>query len=266
LIPLSDENPTLHTPVMTWIILGLMFVAWFVVEGAGNPFRMAVSVCNYGMVPGELSGRVRVGVGVPLGSGLACVVDRSAVNWLTPVTSIFLHGGWMHLLGNALFFWVFGNNIEDSMGPVRFLGFFILCGLVAGATHVIVDPGSPIPTVGASGAIAGILGAYLVLYPKVKVNMLFIFVIFFRIIPLPAWIVLAYWFVVQLLSGWSQLTPLRPEISGGVAFWAHIGGFIAGVSLIKLFEDRRLVAARTRRDLIVSGPWTHVARDRGAVP
>jgi membrane associated rhomboid family serine protease len=166
----------------------------------------------------------------------------------------------MHLLGNALFFWVFGNNIEDSMGPARFVAFFLICGLAAAATHVIVDPASPIPTVGASGAIAGVLGAYLVLYPKVRVNMLFFFVIFFRIIALPAWVVLVYWFIVQLLSGWSQLTPLRPEVSGGVAFWAHIGGFITGVALIKLFEDRRRVAARTRRDVIAGTPWNADAR------
>jgi membrane associated rhomboid family serine protease len=256
-IPISDENPTIHTPVATWVILGLMFAAWFVVEGAGvNAFRMAVSVCNYGMVPGELTGRAVLGEGVPLGSGLACVVDAQAINWLTPITSMFLHGGWMHLLGNALFFWVFGNNIEDSMGAGRFVAFYLVCGLIAAATHIIMDPSSPIPTVGASGAIAGILGAYLVLYPKVRVNMLFIFVIFFRIIPVPAWIVLLYWFLVQLVSGWSQLTPLRPEVSGGVAFWAHIGGFLAGIALIKLFEDRRRVAARTRRDLIVGGPYT----------
>src|ERR1043165_6758502 len=175
---------------MTWVILGLMFAAWFVVEGAGDPFRMAVSVCNYGMVPGELTHRAEVGFAVPLGSGLACVVDRNGINWLTPITSMFLHGGWMHLLGNALFFWVFGNNIEDSMGGGRFLLFYLLCGLAAAGTHILFQPGSPVPTVGASGAIAGILGAYLVLYPKVRVNMLFFFVVFIRIIPIPAWVVL----------------------------------------------------------------------------
>src|SRR5215216_5187200 len=178
MIPISDENPTLHTPVATWVILGLMFAAWFVVEGAGfNAFRLAFSVGNYGMVPGELTGRAELGEGVPLGSGLACVVDAQAINWLTPVTSMFLHGGWMHLLGNALFFWVFGNNIEDSMGAGRFIVFYLVCGVIAAVTHIIMDPSSAIPTVGASGAIAGILGAYLVLYPKVRVNMLFFFVI-----------------------------------------------------------------------------------------
>lgn len=238
---------------MTWVILGLMFAAWFVVEGAGNSFKMAVSVCHFGMIPGALTGQAPASFEVGLGMGPPCPVGGSHVSFLTPLTSMFLHGGWMHLLGNALFFWVFGNNIEDSMGPVRFVIFYLTCGLIAAATHIIIDPSSPIPTVGASGAIAGVLGAYLVLYPKVRVNMLFFFIIFIRIIPLPAWVVLLYWFLVQLLSGWSQLSPLRPEVSSGVAFWAHIGGFLAGIALIKLFEDRRRVAARTRRD-IIAGP------------
>lgn len=248
MIPLSDENPTLHTPLMTWLILGGMFAVWFVVQGAGAGLPMAVSACNWGMVPGELTGRAPLGQEVPMGMGLACVVDNQSINILTPLTSLFLHGGWMHLLGNALFFWVFGNNIEDSMGPGRFVAFYIACGLAAAAAHILIDPASPIPTIGASGAIAGILGAYLILYPKIRVNMLFFFVIFFRIIPLPAWVVLIYWFIVQLLSGWSQLTPLNPEVSGGgVAVWAHVGGFVAGMALIKLFEDRKRVAARTRQ-------------------
>src|SRR5438046_2866645 len=114
MIPISDENPTLSTPVMTWIILGVLFAAWFVVEGAGNGDQMAVAVCNWGMVPGELTHRAALGTAVPIARGMACVVDNERINILTPFTSMFLHGGWMHLLGNALFFWVFGNNIEDS--------------------------------------------------------------------------------------------------------------------------------------------------------
>jgi membrane associated rhomboid family serine protease len=240
---------------MTWFILGAMFAVWFVVEGAGNGFRMAISVCDWGMVPGELTHRARLGTAVPLGLGLSCVVDNASINLLTPITSIFLHGGWMHLLGNALFFWVFGNNIEDSMGPGRFLAFFLVCGLAAAGVQILSDPASPIPTVGASGAIAGVLGAYLVLYPHVRVNMLFFFVVFIKIFPIPAWVVLIYWFLVQLLSGWSQLTPLRPEVSGGVAVWAHVGGFLAGIALIKLFEDRARVAARSRQRVLARPPW-----------
>jgi membrane associated rhomboid family serine protease len=133
---------------------------------------------------------------------------------------------------------VFGNNIEDSMGPGRFLAFYLLCGLIAAATHVLVNPASAVPTVGASGAISGVLGAYLVLYPRVRVNMLFIFIIFFKVFAIPAWIVLIYWFGVQVVT--AQVSPA----AGGVAVWAHIGGFISGMVLIKAFENPRLVAER----------------------
>ena len=245
MIPISDENPTLHTPIMTWLILGAMFAVWLVAQGAGlDPETMGRTVCNFGLVPGELTHRAAVGTGVPIGPRMACIVDRDAINVLTPVTSMFLHGVWGHILGNALFFWVFGNNIEDSMGPPRFLVFYLICGLVAAGTHVLMNPASPVPTVGASGAISGILGAYLVLYPRVRVNMLFIFVIFFRVIPLPAWAVLIWWFFVQVIASLPSLSSVSPEVSGGVAVWAHIGGFIAGAALIKLFEKPRMVEAR----------------------
>jgi membrane associated rhomboid family serine protease len=247
MIPISDENPTLRTPVMTWIILGAMFAVWFVVQGGGlpgNEVQLVTSICNLGMVPGELTHRAPLGLGVPLAPGLACVIDNDAINILTPLTSMFLHGGWAHILGNALFFWVFGNNIEDSMGPGRFLAFYLICGLAAAGAQVMVDPASPVPTVGASGAISGVLGAYLVLYPRVRVNMLFYFLIFFKIFAIPAWVVLIYWFGVQVLTGLPQLNSMRPDVSGGVAVWAHIGGFLTGMLLIKLFENRAYVAAR----------------------
>ena len=245
MIPISDDNPTLRTPVMTWLILGSLFAVWVLVQGGGfDPVRLAASVCNYGMVPGEITLRAAVGTAVPLGNGLACVVDRDAINIFTPLTSMFLHGSWSHILGNAVFFWVFGNNVEDSMGPGRFLGFYILCGLAAAATDIAVQPASPVPTVGASGAISGIMGAYLVLYPRVKVNMLFWFLIFLRVFPIPAWIVLIWWFGVQVLTGLPQLSSMRPDISSGVAVWAHIGGFVAGMILIKVFENREFVATR----------------------
>ena len=246
MIPISDENPTLHKPYMTWALLGAMFAVWLVVEGAGlDPLRLAASICDYGMVPGELTHRARLGLAVPIARGMACVVDDNAINALTPFTSMFLHGGWGHILGNALFFWVFGNNIEDSMGPGRFFIFYVVCGLAAAATHILVQPASPVPTVGASGAISGILGAYLVLYPRVRVNMLFIFIFIIRVFPVPAWLVLIWWFALQVITGLPELSTVRPEVSSGVAVWAHVGGFVAGVLLIKLFENRRLVAERT---------------------
>ena len=246
MIPISDENPTLHTPVMTWFLLGAMFAVWIIVQKAGlDPYQLAVSICDYGMVPGELTHRARIGFAVPIARDLACVVDNSPINKFTPLTSMFLHGGWGHILGNALFFWVFGNNIEDSMGGARFVVFYLICGLAAAATHILVQPGSPVPTVGASGAISGILGAYLVLYPRVRVNMLFIFIFIIRVIPVPAWLVLIYWFAVQVITGLPELSPVRPEVSGGVAVWAHVGGFVTGVLLIKLFENHRFVDERT---------------------
>jgi membrane associated rhomboid family serine protease len=247
LIPISDDNPTLRTPVVTIGLLGAIAAAWVLAQGAGfDPAILAASVCNLGLVPGEITGAAKLGTALPMGGGMACVVDNEPVNWLTPLTSMFLHGGWMHLVGNALFLWVFGNNVEDSMGRLRFLVFYLVCGLAGSAGQVAIDPGSPVPVVGASGAISGVMGAYLVLYPRVLVNMLFIFVIIVRVIPLPAWVVLIYWFVLQLIGVLPQLGGASGEPEGGVAFMGHVGGFVAGLALVKPFEDRRLVAVRTR--------------------
>jgi len=171
------------------------------------------------------------------------VVDAQTINWFTPVISLFMHGSWAHLLGNCLFLWVFGNNIEDVMGRGRFLAFYLICGLAAAAAHVFVAPASPIPTVGASGAISGVMGAYLMLFPQVRVRMLFIFVIFFKIIPLPAWLVLLWWFGLQVIMGLPELDPTA-DVTGGVAVWAHVGGFVAGAGLIHLFTAPKLLAAR----------------------
>jgi membrane associated rhomboid family serine protease len=226
---------------MTYLILIGMFATWIFVQGAGfDPQALAASVCNLGMVPGELTHIAPVGQAVPLGRGLACVVDNEPINILTPVISMFLHGGWGHLLGNALFFWVFGNNIEDSLGHFRFLVFYVVCGLAAAAAHVLAQPASPLPTVGASGAISGILGAYLVLYPRVRVRMLFIFIV----IPIRAWLVLIWWFFWQIVAALPELKN-GADLSGGVAVWAHVGGFLTGVLLVKVFENRRLVVRRS---------------------
>jgi membrane associated rhomboid family serine protease len=245
LIPIGDEHTTLRTPVMTYAIITANVLTWLLVQGAGfNEPALAASVCNYGMVPGEITRLAAIGSGIPLGDGMACIIDAEPINRFTPLTSMFLHGSWAHLLGNMLFFWVFGNNIEDSMGSARFAVFYLICGLAAAAAHILVQPGSPVPTVGASGAISGVMGAYLVLYPKIRVKMLFIFVIFFRVFRIPAWMGLIWWFFLQLLSALPELSTMRPEVSSGVAFWAHVGGFVAGALLVKLFENPRLVAAR----------------------
>jgi membrane associated rhomboid family serine protease len=248
MIPISDENPTIRTPVMTYALLAALFGVWFYVQGGGGvvgpPTELLASVCNWGLVPGELTHRAPLGLAVPLSPehGLACVVDNEAKNVLTPLTSMFLHGGWGHILGNSLYLWVFGNNVEDSMGRFRFLAFYLLCGLAAAAAHVAVEPGSPVPTVGASGAISGVLGGYLLLYPRVRVRTYFPPIFLFHV---PAWVVLILWFGSQVLTGLPQLTPMRPEVSSGVAVWAHIGGFVAGALLVRVFEDRKMVRRRT---------------------
>jgi membrane associated rhomboid family serine protease len=246
MIPISDDNPTLRTPLMTYLLLALIWGVWIFAQGAGLDMpQLASSVCNLGMIPGELSGLAPVGSYIDVGEGLRCSVDDDPVNLFTPVTSMFLHGGWGHIIGNSLFFWVFGNNIEDSMGRFRFIVFYLVCGLAAAATHVFMQPGSPVPTVGASGAISGVMGAYLLLYPRVRVNMLFIIFFFIRIFPIPAWVVLIYWFALQVISGLPSLIDPSPVHTGGVAVWAHVGGFVAGAVLVKFFENYRTVAERS---------------------
>jgi membrane associated rhomboid family serine protease len=246
MIPISDDNPTLRTPVVTVLLLAALGAAWVLIQGAGlDELRLAASVCDLGFVPGEVTRLARLGTSVPLGRGLSCVVDSEAINAITPLTSMFLHGGWMHLLGNALYLWIFGNNVEDSLGRFRFLVFYLVCGLAAAAAQAALDPSSPVPMVGASGAISGVMGGYLVLYPRVRVNVLFFILFFIRIVPIPAWAVLIFWFGTQLLAGLPQLSALDPVHSGGVAVWAHIGGFVAGVVLVKLMENRELVGRRT---------------------
>ena len=248
MIPISDQNPTIRTPVMTYALLAALFGVWLLVQGGGgvtgSPVRLLETVCNFGLVPGELTGLAPVGLAVPLSPehGLACVVDDLPINVFTPVTSMFLHGGWGHLLGNALYLWVFGNNVEDSMGRFRFLAFYLLCGLAAAAAHMVVEPASAIPTVGASGAISGVLGGSLLLSPRARVRTFFppIF-----LVHVPAWFVLVFWFLGQVLTGLPQLNTVDPNASGGVAVWAHVGGFVAGALLVKLFEDRAFVRRRT---------------------
>ncbi len=257
MIPLSDRNPVLRTPVVTYLILAALAAVWLFVQrgwdfGEAGFYALATSVCNLGLVPGEVTGLAPLGQAVPMAPGLACVIDAEPVNTLTPVTSMFLHGSWGHILGNGLFLWVFGNNVEDVMGRGRFVVFYLICGLAAAAAHVLVTPASPIPTVGASGAISGVLGAYLVLFPRVRVNMLFWFFIIIRIIPVPAWLVLAYWFILQIVMGLPELTAVERGLTGGVAVWAHVGGFVAGMLLVKLFENRDLT--RRRRELVAATP------------
>lgn len=248
MFPLSDDNPTLRIPVVTIALLVLIGAVWIFVQGAGfDPAMLAASVCKLGLIPGEITRTAAVGTTVQIGDAMTCVVDSDPINYLTPLTSMFLHGSWAHILGNGLFLWVFGNNVEDSMGRLRFIVFYLICGLVAAAAQVAIAPASPVPIVGASGAISGVMGAYLVLYPTARVKTLFILIVFIRVIPLPAWAILLYWFALQILMALPQLTGAQEAVSSGVAVLAHVGGFLAGALLVKLFENRTLVDERTRR-------------------
>lgn len=236
MIPYHDENQTQRTAIVTLLLITLNIVAWIFVQGAGAQRALAASVCNLGLIPGELTGLLRPGLGFPMGDGLVCVTDpgRQAGNVLT---SMFLHGGWMHLIGNMWFLWLFGNNIEDSMTRPRFIVFYLACGLAAALLQVALDPSSIVPMVGASGAISGVMGAYLVLYPRVRVYTLVFLGFFLTSVALPAWVMLLYWGGLQLLGGFTSIGAQ----GGGVAFWAHVGGFVAGAVLAKLFAVRRHV-------------------------
>ena len=237
MIPYRDENETQRRSIVTAAIIGLNVFTWIVVQGAGADFPLAKSLCELGLIPGELTASLPVGSRFRMGPGLVCLTDPGRqVSHL--ITSMFLHGGWMHLLGNMWFLWLFGNNVEDSMGRLRFVIFYLLTGLAAAFGQIVTDPDSIVPMVGASGAISGVMGAYLILYPRVKVYVLVPIFIFFTSIALPAWVMLGYWFFIQLASGL-----LSSGEMGGVAFWAHVGGFLAGVVLIKFFTREEYLQA-----------------------
>jgi len=242
MFPYRDENQTQRTPFVTFTLIALNVLAWLFIEGAGSPLALARAVCDLGLIPGELTGALRPGAQFPMGNGLVCVTDPG--RQVSHVfTSMFLHGSWMHLIGNMWFLWIFGDNIEDSMGRVRYAIFYLTCGVAAALLQVLFNQASGIPMVGASGAISGVMGAYLVLYPRVRVFALVILGFFFTSIALPAWTMLLYWAAIQLVSG---LSGLVAQEGGGVAFWAHVGGFVAGMALIKLFARPDDVAAHQR--------------------
>lgn len=223
MIPLHDDNPTHITPVVTVVFIVACVLAYFwQVSLGGQGYKM--SVYALGVIPAVLLGQAT------LPAELA-VVPAS----LTIFTSMFLHGGFMHLAGNMLYLWIFGNNVEDAMGHGRFIAFYLLCGVVAVFGQVLQDPASQIPMIGASGAISGVLGAYLLLYPQARVLVLIPLGFFSQLIRLPALWVLGFWFVLQLLN-----SALSDSSGGGVAWFAHIGGFVAGMALIPLFKSREM--------------------------
>ncbi len=214
-IPLRDENPTSRLPVLTVLLIAAN-VAVFLLQAA-VPRGLELAAFRFGAVPYNITHFHSL----PEATGFPPL--------LTLLTSMFLHGSLFHLLGNMLYLWIFGNNIEDRLGPVRFILFYIVCGVAAALTHILVQPGSRVPMIGASGAIAGVLGAYWALFPRARVKT-FVFLFFYiDIVPVPAGIVLGLWFLVQILN---------IGMGGGVAWFAHIGGFLAGLLFIRLALGR----------------------------
>jgi membrane associated rhomboid family serine protease len=221
MIPLRDDNPSGLKPIVsiTFIAMCVLVFLWQVAQGGRGG---AIAMYSFGLVPSVLFG---------INELPAEIVKVPAT--LTVFTSMFMHGGWMHLIGNMLYLWIFGDNVEDSMGHGRFVVFYLLCGVAAALAQAIPDPSSTIPMVGASGAISGVLGAYLLLYPHARVLVLIPLGFILQTVRLPAGIVLALWFVLQLVSNM-----MAQPGSGGVAFRAHIGGFVAGMLLVLVFRKR----------------------------
>lgn len=218
MIPLYDDNPTERTPFITVAFIVACTVV-FIYQASLPPQPSETFIFQYGAIPGLLFGEV----------DLPATMSISVPAYATLVTSMFLHGGWMHLIGNMLYLWIFGNNVEDVMGHARFIAFYVACGVLAAFSHAITDPSSTVPMVGASGAISGVLGAYILLFPHAHV---LVFIPGIGLTSVAAGIVLGMWFILQLLSGGMSVG----GTGGGVAFFAHIGGFIAGMALIGLFK------------------------------
>ena len=233
MIPLRDSNPTRRTPVVTFAIILVCFVvfAWELGLQATSEASLDAFVTAWGVVPAELL--------AAWGAGQFFSQETA-----TLVTSQFLHGGWLHLLGNLLYLWIFGNNIEDRLGRVLFVLFYLGGGVIAGLTQTLIDPDSTIPLIGASGAIAATLGAYFVLFPGARITTLVFLGFFYQLIEVPAIVVLGFWFVLQLLDA---IGSLGMEVGAGVAFFAHIGGFAAGALVAWLMIVSGRVPARGSR-------------------
>jgi membrane associated rhomboid family serine protease len=250
MFPIRDDNPQVLTPYGTYAIISLNAIVWVFVQGFGSMSNLVSSICLFGLIPAQLLQSLPANTAVPLGDGLECVLRGRG--WYTSFTSMFMHGGWMHLVGNMWFLWIFGDNVEGAMGTRRFLIFYLLCGLAAAALQVLSNPDSIVPMVGASGAIGGVMGAYIVLYPRVHVHMLVFLGLFVTTLAVPAVFMLGYWLLIQLVSG---VVSFGGQ-GAGVAFWAHIGGFIAGMLLIFPFRNRRLLALHTYHGLRQPRPPT----------
>jgi membrane associated rhomboid family serine protease len=240
MFPIRDENPTLRASMATMLIVTVNVLVWVIVQRVGTDPFLSESVWRFGLIPGELMGRVIPGTRVPAGPDLIAILDGVPNGW-SILTSMFMHGGWLHIIANLWFLLIFGDNVEDAMGSVRFTVFYLLCGIAAVLAQVLAHPSSVVPMVGASGAIGGVMGAYMVLYPRAPVHMLVWFGFYIGRVVVPAYVMLGYWFLMQLLSG------ALSAGSGGVAFWAHVGGFAAGLLLVSVFCDSQRLAIRRER-------------------
>jgi membrane associated rhomboid family serine protease len=243
MLPLRDANPTQRTPFVTLALVIACFVgfAWELgLMASGGEAALEDFISKWGVVPADLT--------AAWGRG-----DYLSQQTATLITSQFLHGGWFHLLGNMLYLWIFGNNVEDRFGRVGFLAFYLAGGVLAGLSQVAIDPGSTIPTIGASGAIAAVLGAYFVLFPRARVTSLVFLGFFYQLIDVPAIIVLGFWFVLQVIDG---LASVGVTQTGGVAVFAHIGGFVAGALAARVI----VTWSARRRGSTAAGEWVDGAR------
>ena len=213
-LPLFDDNPTKSRPYVSWVLIALCICVYLFQAGL-SPRDGYLFVLHYGVIPARLFAQF----------------DIESI-----FTSLFLHGGFMHLASNMLYLWIFGDNVEDAMGRWRFAVFYLICGAVAALTQALIDPASPIPLIGASGSIAGLLGAYIMLYPRATIKVFMWIIIFVRLVNIPAWVVLGIWIGGQFIAVPEALATQ----GGGVAYFAHIGGFIAGMVFVPLFKKRHI--------------------------
>ena len=234
MIPLKDDNPTSGRPVVTYFLIGICVVVFFMQLGSES-YRTGQLFYSYGLIPSVLMGHDQL------------PMDFYAVPaYLTIFSSMFMHGGFMHLIGNMLYMWIFADNIEDNLGPKKFIVFYLLCGIGAAMAQVLADPSSQVPMIGASGAIGGVLGAYIINYPKAKVLVLIPLGFFLFSQKIRALYVLGFWFILQFIN-----SSMMSSQGGGVAYAAHIGGFVSGMILI-LFFNKRI----TRKTKVIKGPWS----------
>jgi membrane associated rhomboid family serine protease len=236
LIPLKDDNPTYSKPVITYSILGICVLV-FILQISSTSYQSGKLFYSYGLIPAVLTGHKQ------LPAEIAMIAPE-----LTLITSMFMHGGFMHLIGNMLYLWIFADNIEDELGPVKFICFYLLSGIAAALTQVFLNTESTIPMIGASGAIGGVLGAYIVNHPKAKVIVLIPLGFFSQIVKIPALYVLGFWFILQFIN-----SSLSSSEGGGVAYGAHIGGFIFGVVAILFFNKKNKPLHKTPKKNI--NPW-----------